>query len=130
MHSVSLTEIALVFAGSGMGGAARFLISRLLQNLTSRQVFPWSTFAVNIAGCLLIGILYALAARYSSMPRSLLMFLTVGFCGGFTTFSTFINENYILFQGGNPWYAILYWTASTICGFIALYIGYLMIPNQ
>ena len=121
---VNWGDLALVFAGSGLGGASRFLVSRVMAQHTTTQLFPWSTFIINVTGCLLIGILYAFAARYSSISRGLLLFLSVGFSGGFTTFSTFMNENYILFQGGNLWYAILYWSASTVCGFLALYLGY------
>ena len=81
-----LKSILLVGAGSFVGGALRYVISLLVRPSGG---FPLSTFIVNIAGCLLIGLLYGLFSRFSTTSGSLCLLLTTGFCGGFTTFSTF-----------------------------------------
>lgn len=125
---MDLQNILAVFAGSGMGGVCRYIISRLVQShLSAATVFPWGTLAVNVIGCFLIGLIYGLFDRYA--PTGLLsaqwrLFLTVGFCGGFTTFSTFINENYILFQSSNFFILLAYIALSVIVGFGLLYGGY------
>ena len=92
--------VLFVGAGSFLGGVARYLLSRLIQSHVASG-FPWGTMTVNVAGCLLIGLLYGCMERAGWMNPELRLFLTVGFCGGFTTFSTFIHENYILLGGGH-----------------------------
>ena len=84
-----LRLILIVGTGSFIGGAARFLASRFFQNLTISS-FPLGTFLVNIIGCFLIGVFYGLTERGNLLNDELRIFLTVGLCGGFTTFSTFI----------------------------------------
>lgn len=95
-----MLQILYVAIGSALGGVARFLLSKAIQqNLES--LFPLGTFAVNMAGCLLIGIIYGLTDRGLNINADVKLLLTVGFCGGFTTFSTFAHENYLLFHSGN-----------------------------
>lgn len=119
----SLTNIFWVGLGSCLGGIARYLLSRFIQTGTS-GVFPWGTLAVNLAGCLVIGLIYGLLDRGFCLSPGMKLFLTVGFCGGFTTFSTFMHENYILFGGGEPLMFIAYATASFIFGIAFVYGGY------
>ncbi|MCM1290628.1 MAG: CrcB family protein [Prevotella sp.] len=118
-----LWEIICVGAGSCVGGICRYLLSNAIQ-LFRLSVFPWGTFAVNVLGCLIIGIIYGLLDKGVNMSSALKLFLTVGFCGGFTTFSTFINENYLLFSGNSGWTVPIYLALSVILGFSALYMGY------
>lgn len=128
MSGMNLTGILAVFIGSGLGGVCRYVAGRAVQScLPAGTVFPWGTFAVNILGCFLIGLLYGLFDRCvptGFMSQQLRLLLTVGFCGGFTTFSTFINENYILFQSSDILLPLAYVAASVIAGFILLYAGY------
>lgn len=125
---MNFTGILAVFVGSGLGGVCRYVAGRAVQScLPAGTVFPWGTFAVNIVGCFLIGLLYGLFDRYAPsgfLSQHLRLLLTVGFCGGFTTFSTFINENYILFQSSDILLLLAYVAASVIAGFILLYAGY------
>ncbi len=119
-------NIFVVFAGSGLGGACRFLSSKWIQSLFPHSAFPWGTFAVNVLGCLIIGVLYGLIDQGKLLNPELRLLLTVGFCGGFTTFSTFVNENYLLFTG-SPTQALTalgYLLASVLVGFVLLYIGH------
>jgi crcB protein len=115
----------IIGTGSFMGGIARFLTSRFIQN-TVVSAFPYGTFIVNILGCFLIGLFYGLSERGNVMTPEWRMFLTVGFCGGFTTFSTFANENVALLKDGNIFYVALYTGLSVFIGIMATWLGNLV----
>lgn len=123
------SSIIAVFIGSGLGGVCRFLCSLWIQSLTPQSLFPWGTFTVNIVGCFIIGLLYGLFDKYSVFNPQIRLLLTVGFCGGFTTFSTFINENYLLFSHSiqHALIAVGYLLVSIIVGLIMLYAGHRLI---
>ncbi|MEJ5266037.1 MAG: fluoride efflux transporter CrcB [Bacteroidales bacterium] len=110
-------------AGSFLGGIARYLMSRWFQGLFL-TAFPIGTLSVNVLGSFLIGLFYGVFERAPFLDTELRMFLTVGFCGGFTTFSTFANENLMLLREGNFFYAGLYIFFSLFLGLLAAYLGY------
>lgn len=116
--------LIIIGSGSFLGGIARYLLSRWIQQ-TILSSFPYGTFFVNIVGCFMIGIFYGLFER-QLLENNLRMFLTVGFCGGFTTFSTFSQENLLLLRDGNFYYFFLYIALSIIIGLIATIIGYIL----
>lgn len=127
---MNITDLIYVFVGSGLGGACRFAVSRWVQGLMATSVFPWGTLVVNVAGCFLIGLFYGLIDKGALPGAHLRLMATVGFCGGFTTFSTFINENMLLFGAQNPHMQIinvslvaLYTVLSLVLGFATLYVG-------
>ena len=117
-----IRSILCVALGGALGSVARFLISKIVQG-TFITAFPIGTFFVNITGCLLIGLLYGIFERNQIIDTELKLILTVGFCGGFTTFSTFMNESLHLLRGGNILYCSLYLAASVVLGFLAVYLG-------
>lgn len=121
-----IRAILFVGAGSCLGGISRYVAMRYLQ-ATYFTNFPVGTAVVNISGCLLIGLLYGLFERGGLMNADLRLFLTVGFCGGFTTFSTFIHEEYSFLQNGNFFYSALYAAVSLVLGMAAAYVGHLLI---
>ncbi|BDF52787.1 hypothetical protein CE91St24_24980 [Odoribacteraceae bacterium] len=82
---------------------------------------------VNITGCLLIGIFYGLFERSNLLNTDLRLFLTVGLCGGFTTFSTFMNENFVLLREQNYLYFMSYTVLSIVLGLTAVYVGHLIV---
>lgn len=86
-----MKEVLIVSIGSFFGGGMRYWISKLVQSCTV-IAFPFGTMAVNVAGCLIIGFLGIELAGRGWMSPSAKLLLTMGFCGGFTTFSTFMNE--------------------------------------
>lgn len=95
-----MKEILIVSIGSFFGGGMRYWISKMVQSCTV-IAFPFGTMAVNVAGCLIIGFLSGLNWREGGwMSPSAKLLLTTGFCGGFTTFSTFINEGGGIDEGG------------------------------
>lgn len=109
-----LKSLCIVGLGSFMGGALRYLIATWMKNACS-QGFPWGTLLVNLLGCFLIGVFYGWFSRYAASHPACL-FLTTGFCGGFTTFSTFSNESLQLLQTGN-------WSGFFSYIFISLVVG-------
>lgn len=115
----------LLFIGSGsfLGGIARYLLSRSIQN-TVITSFPLGTFWVNITGCFLIGLIYGLSDRGTPISNELRLFLAVGFCGGFTTFSTFSNENLALLRDGSILYFSLYAGLSVFIGLLVTFGGH------
>ena len=114
----------LLIAGTGgfIGTISRFLVSRYFQNLFLSS-FPFGTFIVNVSGCLLIGLFYGLAQKGNFLNPEWRMLLIVGFCGGFTTFSTFASENLALLKDGNFFYFALYTGLSVFLGLMATYLG-------
>ncbi len=101
----------------------RYLSTKYIQSAVA-ATFPWGTLAVNVVGSLIIGFVLGLVDRGIAIPPTVKLFLTVGFCGGFTTFSTFANENYLLFQSSQFPVALLYAGVSVLAGFAAVYLGY------
>lgn len=118
-----MKDFLLVFLGSGFGGGLRFLVSKLMTCLFS-TVFPVGTFTVNILGCLLLGFLSAQPAVQNWLSPSARLMLTTGFCGGFTTFSTFMKESDALLGAQMPVMLILYIVFSILLGMFAVWIGY------
>ena len=112
MIADTLKAILVVGSGSFLGGAARYLVSLAMKNAS--KGFPWATLIVNVAGCFLIGLLWGWLSRTSQMEGNLALFLTVGICGGFTTFSTFSKEALMLLQNGNVWGFVGYVLASVV----------------
>ena len=114
-------NIMLVGFGSFFGGVVRYLVTRMLSAMVVSP-YPFGTFAVNVLGCFVIGFVSALPIGSLLSPNTRLL-LTTGLCGGFTTFSTFMNENATLLKDGMPTTALLYTFASLLVGFLAVIGG-------
>lgn len=114
--------IAYVALGSAIGGSVRYLIGTLMP-VRADVGFPWATLFVNVTGSLLLGLI----ARYASVPGTmsleLRMFLTVGICGGYTTFSAFSLETTTLIQRGRYDVAIAYVVISVLLSLAAAFAG-------
>lgn len=121
-------SIIIVALGSGIGGALRFVLSKWIQGSVATS-FPVATMVVNMTGCLLIGLFYGLFDRSSFLGSDMKLLLTVGLCGGFTTFSTFMNENLQLLRVGNYLYSALYAAGSLFLGLLAVFVGYQLIKQ-
>ncbi len=116
-----IKQIALVFVGGGFGSILRFLLGKYLNN--SQNGIPYGTFAANIIGSLLIGIILGYAAKNDTLSTNQTLLLATGFCGGFTTFSTFAYENHIFLKSGDFMTFALYTIGSFIIGFLAVFFG-------
>lgn len=128
--------IIAIFIGSGLGGVCRFLLTDVVNKLFSKSLvsrssvlaeFPWGTFAVNIIGCFLIGLIYGLMDKHVILSQETKLLLTTGFCGGLTTFSTFSHENLLLFNANNHVTLIIYAVVSLIIGFGFAWLGHLIV---
>ncbi len=117
-----MKTVLLVFAGSGVGGVLRYFVQKFFVDAGFIS-FPFGTFAVNIAGCFLIGLFNALADKNNMLSPEWRLALTTGFCGGFTTFSTFANENMNLFGNGDYLYFSIYIILSIVLGIAAVVLG-------
>jgi len=115
--------ISFVGLGSFVGGSLRFVISKYVQSLLNFD-FPMGTFLVNVIGCLIIGFFYGAFSSEHLMNNNMRLLLTTGFCGGFTTFSTFMNDNYGYLREQNFLLLALYTSFSLFVGLIMLYVGY------
>ena len=121
----TVRNILIVGCGSFIGGAARYLVSIGMK--TVGKGFPWGTLIVNLAGCLAIGLLWGFFSKSSSEGNSWALFLMVGVCGGFTTFSTFSKEALIMLQTGNITGLLAYVGISVIIGVALVAAGYYLV---
>jgi len=108
-----------VFLGGGTGSVLRYLAGMWIGS----TAFPWATFAVNAVGSFAIGLLGGWASRFG-WGEALRLSLTVGLCGGFTTFSTFSKESFALIEGGSYGLFALYAVGSVSLGIIATAFGF------
>ena len=120
----------LLIAGTGgfIGTVLRFLVSRYFQEHTF-SLFPWGTFTVNIVGSLLIGIFYGMSERGNLLSPDVRIFLTVGICGGFTTFSSFSNDAFMLLQEKDWLKLSLYASLSFFLCLVAVYLGRTLVKS-
>ncbi|GAA4896780.1 fluoride efflux transporter CrcB [Flaviramulus aquimarinus] len=116
-----MKQFLLVFVGGGFGSVLRYIIGKYL-NSTETGI-PYGTLAANILGSLLIGIILGIAAKNDTLSQNQTLLLATGFCGGFTTFSTFAYENHMFLKSGDFTSFALYTIASFIIGFLAVFFG-------
>lgn len=120
-----MKQILLVFVGGGFGSVLRYIIGKYL-NSTETGI-PYGTFAANIFGSLLIGIILGLAAKNDALSQNQTLLLATGFCGGFTTFSTFAYENHVFLKSGDFTSFALYTIGSFVVGFLAVFLGIFLV---
>jgi CrcB protein len=122
-NSYMLKNILLIGSGGFIGSVARYFISRLNLSISFFSI-PVGTLLVNVSGSLLIGLLMGLAERTTILSTEARLFLMVGLCGGFTTFSSFTMENLSMLHNGQILQILIYTSLSVILGFFAVWIGY------
>ena len=116
-----MKNLILVFIGGGLGSVLRFIVGKWLNN--TENTFPFGTFAANILGSLLIGCILGYAAKNQTLTENHTLLLATGFCGGFTTFSTFAYENHVFLKSGDFTTFAIYTIASFALGFLAVFAG-------
>lgn len=114
-------QLVYIAIGGGLGSIGRFLISEFTLRCAGNR-FPWGTFIVNVLGCFIIGILTATLLPSGDLD----LFLVTGFCGGFTTFSSFSKETFLFIDNKKIKLALLYVTSSTVLGIAAVLTGYII----
>ena len=116
-----MKQVFLVFIGGGFGSVFRYLIGKYLNSESSG--IPFGTFLANVLGSLFIGIILGLAAKNESLTQSQTLLLATGFCGGFTTFSTFAYENHEFLKNGDFFHMGLYTILSFVVAILAVFLG-------
>ena len=117
-----MKSFLLVFLGGGLGSALRYLVASAMNQYS--KVLPFGTFTVNILGCLFIGMILGYAQKENTLTSNQILLLATGFCGGFTTFSAFANENLELIKNGEIFNFSFYTISSVLIGISAVYIGF------
>ncbi|MCB4798919.1 fluoride efflux transporter CrcB [Neotamlana laminarinivorans] len=120
-----MKQLLLVFLGGGAGSVLRFLIGKQFNN--TQTGIPYGTFAANILGSFLIGLILGYALKNNSLSQNQTLLLATGFCGGFTTFSTFAYENHIFLKSGDFLTFAIYTIASFVLGFLAVFLGMFLV---
>ena len=120
-----LKNLLIIGSAGFIGSIARYLVSQLNLSVNFHSI-PVGTLLVNIIGCFLIGFLTGVADKSMILTTEWRLFLMVGLCGGFTTFSAFANENLMLMHNGQIMAVLLYTALSILLGFLAVYFGYII----
>ena len=123
---IMLKSMIIVGIGSFLGGSLTYVTSTMMKNVCG-QDFPWGTLTVNLLGCLVFGLIFALFSKYATTSSPWYLLFTTGICGGFTTFSTFANESMQMLQSGNIGGFIGYVSTSVIGGIALIGLGYWII---
>jgi len=124
-----MKNILIVFLGGGVGSVCRYLISVLMLRHNILVNLYFATFLANILGCLLIGLLVGWANKIIDVRQEWILLLTTGFCGGFTTFSTFSLENSALLKEGNFILFFTYIFLSISLGILAVFLGFEIVKH-
>lgn len=124
---IDLFKICAVGAGGFLGASSRYALSAFMYSKLSPVNFPYATYVVNVIGCFLIGFLLALFTVKNWGNEELRLFLFVGVLGGFTTFSTFANDSYLLFKSGELLLGLLNTGGQILVGLLFVWLGYSLI---
>ena len=120
-----MKSFILVFLGGGLGSGLRYLVAIAMNQYS--KLLPFGTFTVNMIGCLLIGLVLGYAQKENTLTSNQTLLLGTGFCGGFTTFSAFANENLELIRNGELFNFSIYAIGSVFLGIVLILIGYLLV---
>lgn len=117
---MTLKAVLMVFIGGGLGSLLRYALSLAL--VPWSQKFPYATLTANVLSCVLLGFLIGITTK-NALSTEMKLFLMVGLCGGFSTFSTFSAESYQLFNTGTSFLALVYMGVSFFICLVAIYGG-------
>lgn len=116
------TIYGFIALGGAFGALGRYTLSNLIHSKTG-IIFPWGTFSVNILGCFMLGLIYVLGTEKIMLSPNIRAFLTIGFLGAFTTFSTFSLETLNMLKDGEIRLALFNAAGSLIIGLAAVWLG-------
>ncbi|MBS1927501.1 MAG: fluoride efflux transporter CrcB [Chitinophagaceae bacterium] len=121
-----MKAMGIIWLGGGLGSVLRYLSQVWVSRILGIS-FPFGTFLVNILGCFLIGLFFAVAEKYAFFTSEWRLFLITGLCGGFTTFSSFSYEGLSLYKQGDYGYFFLYLILSVVIGLLATMLGFTLV---
>ena len=116
-----MKQALMVFVGGGFGSVARYFLGRWLNNMET--AIPYGTMLSNVLGSFLVGFILGYLAKSTNISETQSLLLATGFCGGFTTFSTFAYENHVFLKNGDYLSFLPYTLGSLILGFVAVFLG-------
>jgi CrcB protein len=116
-----MKQALMVFVGGGFGSVARYFLGRWLNNMET--AIPYGTMLSNVLGSFLVGFILGYLAKSTNISDTQSLLLATGFCGGFTTFSTFAYENHVFLKNGDYLSFLPYTLGSLILGFVAVFLG-------
>ena len=114
-----------IAVGAAAGGLSRFYLTIAMEHRFGTE-FPWGTLLINVTGSLLLGFLVRYAVATPSMPLELRLMLTTGFCGGYTTFSSYSFETVVLLERSEYGRAALYSIGSVVLSLLATFCGFML----
>ena len=120
-----MLDCLAVGLGGFVGSVLRYLAGKL--PLQSPEGFPYVTLMINVLGSFAIGLIAAVAAKHADIDPRLVLFLRVGLCGGFTTFSTFSSETFSLLRAGSYGGAAAYVLLSVLLGVLAVFLAHVLV---
>lgn len=120
-------QLLLVFLGGGLGSICRYLLSKIGNQPTN--YLPFGTLLVNVLGSLVIGLILGITLKNQTQNQQITLFLAVGFCGGFTTFSSFAFENFKFLKAGAYLPFFTYSIASLVLTLVFVMIGVFLSKN-
>jgi len=118
-----------VFLGGGLGSICRFGLGVWAKHYFKAVNYPMGTFIANMLGCLFMGVMIGLLGKYGKLNSELYLLGVIGFCGGFTTFSSFAFENQSLWKSGDYLTFTIYLMSSFILGILAVVLGLFIAKN-
>jgi fluoride exporter len=129
LWQILLHPIFLVGIGSAVGGVSRYYLGRWIDlHYRGEGGMPWGTFTINVSGSFILGVVGLIVLeRLPANYRAFYLLMGTGFCGGFTTFSTFEWETFQLVRNGNWWIALVNVLGSFFCGFLGIFSAVLLV---
>ena len=120
-----IKTLLYIAIGGAIGSVMRYLMTLLVNKYWTNN-FPIATLITNVAGCFLIGLFIGILQKNNLNNNALKCLLITGFCGGFTTFSAFANENFILISHQNTFLSLFYIASSIFLGIFFVWLGLIL----
>ncbi|MDZ8240103.1 MAG: fluoride efflux transporter CrcB [Nostoc sp. ChiQUE01a] len=124
MQNSFIRTIMAIALGAIPGAVGRYLITELTKGIIGKDFSYYGTFVINVTGCFIIALFYTLnEQKFKSLSPQIRLAITTGFCGAYTTFSTYGLETFTQIDKGNTTIALIYWLGSMVAGMIAVQLG-------
>ncbi|MDZ8026251.1 MAG: fluoride efflux transporter CrcB [Nostoc sp. SerVER01] len=124
MQNSFIRTVMAIALGAIPGAVGRYLITELTKGIIGKDFSYYGTFVINVTGCFIIALFYTLnEQKFKSLSPQIRLAIATGFCGAYTTFSTYGLETFTQIDKGNTTIALIYWLGSMVAGMIALQLG-------